>query len=202
LLSENQKPRYPWTNRALRPSDIAERTSGRFHSTPGEEGRATGIEAAIREAAGALPADRVPRLVLLSDGVETEGSAARVAQLAASLGIPVDTVALDGRTAPRFRIDSAGFPAAAFTGERFPIDLTISSTRKGEVTAEIAAEGKPLGKSPLALEEGVNHVRVHASLNVPGAVDLSGTLASPQLGETRFADCKARFPRLVNSHKG
>jgi hypothetical protein len=90
--------------RTVRAEEPAEIASGRLHSTAGEAGRATGIEAAIRQAAATLPSGLVPRLVLMSDGMETEGSAARAAQLAASLNIPVDTILLPGRPAPRFRI--------------------------------------------------------------------------------------------------
>ena len=184
--------------RALRPLDAAERATGRFHLTAGAEGRATGIEAAIREAAGALPADRVPRLVLLSDGLETDGSAARGAQLAASLGIPVDTVAVDGRAAPRFRIDSAGFPAAAFTGERFPIDLQVSTPEPAQARLDLTADGRAIGSSPVSLQAGENHVRAYASLSMPGAFELAGTLRAGALGEARFAQSiSLRSPRLL-----
>ena len=185
--------------RSSREPDSSERGKGwTLKYTAGEAGRGTDLEAAVRDAISALPAGMVTRVVLISDGKENLGSIARAGWQARQLGVPIDTIAVAGRAKPELRLESVNMPAQAFTGERFPIDLTISSTRKGEVTAEISAEGKPLGKSPLALEEGVNHVRVHASLNVPGAVDLSGTLASPQLGETRFAgSITLRRPKLL-----
>jgi uncharacterized membrane protein len=184
--------------RALRPVDAAERAGGQFHSTTGEDGRATNIEAAIREAAGALPAGRAPRLVLLSDGVETAGSAARGAQLAASLGIPVDTVALAGRTAPRFRIDSVGFPATAFTGERFPIDLQVSTPEPAQARLDLTADGRAIGSSPVSLRAGENRVRAYAALSTPGAFELAGALRAGALGEARFAQAiSLRSPRLL-----
>lgn len=193
----NDLREFPFA-RTVRAEDSVERASGRFHLTPAEAGRATGIEAAIRQAAASLPSGRVPRLVLVSDGVETEGSAARAAQLAASLDIPVDTVLLPGRPAPRFHIDAAGFPATAFTGERFPIDLTVSAPEPSSAILDLTAEGRPIGSSTVALQAGENHIRAYASLNEQGAFELTGSLRAGSLGEARFAQAISfRSPRLL-----
>jgi Mg-chelatase subunit ChlD len=183
------------TVRAIEPTESA---SGRFHSTAAEAGRATDLEAAIRQAAASLPSGRVPRLVLMSDGVETEGSAARAAQLAASLNIPVDTVLLPGRPASRFRIDSADFPATAFTGERFPIDLTVNSPEPSPATLDLTAEGRPIGSTTVSLPAGENHIRAYASLNEAGSFEMTGSLRAGALGEARFAQAISfRAPRLL-----
>jgi len=193
----NELRDFPFA-RAVRPVEAAERAGGRFYTTAGEPGRATAIEAAIRQAAAALPAGLVPRLVLLSDGMETEGSAARGAQLAASLGIPVDTLILEGRSAPRFRIDSAGFPAAAFTGERFPIDLQVSTPEPAPATLDLTADGRAIGSSAVSLRAGQSHVRAYASLSSAGAFELTGALRAGSLGEARFAQAvSVRSPRLL-----
>jgi Mg-chelatase subunit ChlD len=184
--------------RTVRAADAAERAAGRFHLTPAEAGRATGIEAAIRQAAASLPSGRVPRLVLMSDGMETEGSAARAAQLAASLNIPVDTVLLPGRPEPRFRIESAGFPAAAFTGERFPIDLTVNAPEPSSAQLDLTADGRLIGSSTVQLQAGENHIRAFASLNEAGSFEMTGSLRAGALGEARFAQAISfRAPRLL-----
>jgi len=51
----------------------------RVKQTSGEEGRATDLEAAVREAVASLPAGLVPRVALISDGKENKGSIARAA---------------------------------------------------------------------------------------------------------------------------
>jgi Ca-activated chloride channel homolog len=166
--------------------------------TAGEPGRGTDIEAGLREAVAALPAGRVPRLVLISDGRENLGSAARAAWQARQLGIPIDTIPLAGRPRPDLRLESVTFPAQAFTGERFPIDLTVRSPRPARATVEITAEGKALGASPVQLEAGQNQFRVHASLSTVGAVELSGALKATGMGEARFAQAlTVRRPRVL-----
>jgi Mg-chelatase subunit ChlD len=74
--------------------------------TPGPAGRGTDIETAVREGIATLPAGRVPRLVILSDGLENPESAEHAARQAQQLGIPIDTIPLVGRQQPDLRLDT------------------------------------------------------------------------------------------------
>lgn len=157
-----------------------------LRQTAGEAGRATDLEAAIREAAAALPAGLVPRIALLSDGRQNEGSVARAAWQARQLGIPIDTYALKGRPQPVLRLESVSLPAIAFTGERFPIDLVVSTPRAGLAEVELTAEGRTLGKTQVQLGAGETPLRMHASLNTPGALDLSIAIRAQSAGEVHI----------------
>ena len=154
--------------------------------TAGESGRATDLEAAIGEAVTSLPSGLVPRLVLISDGNENAGTITRAAWQAQRLGIPIDTFSLDGRPQPNLRLESVSLPTLAFTGEQFPVDLNVSSPRAVAGTVEISAEGKLLGSNRVALEQGSNRIRVHASLTAAGALNLSGVIRAENLGEIQF----------------
>ena len=170
----------------------------KLRHTAGEAGRGTDLESAIREALAASPAGMVPRLVLISDGNENKGSSARAAWLASSGGVPIDTVALTGRPRPSLRLESVTLPPEAFTGDRFPVELSVISPRKGTGTVEISAEGRLLGSSPVSFSEGLNQVTVHASINEAGAYDLSGIIRSAELGEARFAQAVTlRRPKVL-----
>ncbi len=166
--------------------------------TSGEAGRATDLEAAVREGIASLPAGLVPRLVLISDGKENHGSVTRAAWQARQLGIPIDTFALPGRPKPKLALDSTTVPSIAFTGEKFPIDVTLRSPQATPASIEITAEGKVLGASDVRLSEGENHIRVHAALGVPGAFDITGRISAPGLGEVRFSQAiSLRRPRVL-----
>jgi Ca-activated chloride channel family protein len=154
--------------------------------TAGEAGRATDLEAAIREAVTSLPSGLVPRLVLISDGKENAGTITRATWQAQHLGIPIDTIALEGRSKPSLRLESVSLPTLAFTGEQFPVDLDILSPEAVSCTVQISAEGKVLGSNRVALEKGSNQIRVHASLNSAGALNLSGVIRADNLGEIQF----------------
>jgi Ca-activated chloride channel family protein len=176
----------------------AEQRTWRFENTSGEAGRATDLEGAIRAAITSLPSGLVPRLVLVSDGNENAGSVTRAAWQAQRLGIPIDTIALNGRPQPSLRLESVSFPAVAFTGERFPVDLNVSSPESVHGTVDISAEGKMLGSNRVALEKGSNRIRVHASLATAGALNLSGVISAGRLGEVRFDQAvNLRRPRVL-----
>lgn len=190
---------YPFA-RSLRTLDAQEIVPGslRLRATAGEAGRTTDLEEAIREGAASLPSGLVPRLVLISDGRETRGSAARAAHQARLLGIPVDAYVLPGRPQPKLRLVSVRVPGVAFTGEKFPIEMVVEAPSSAKGTVELRAEGKLLGESPVAISEGENVLRVSASIGTAGAIPVAGLLRAEGLGEARFEQAvQLKKPRLL-----
>ena len=173
--------------RSTRATESAEeQTPWKLQPTSGEAGRATDLESGVREAVASLPAGMVPRVALISDGKENKGSIARAAWQAQQQGIPIDTFALGGRPQPALRLESVSLPSMAFTGEQFPIDVVVSTPRAGMGEVEMSAEGRIVGKTQVSLAAGSNPLRLHATLNTPGALDLSITIRSSDQGEVHF----------------
>ncbi|HTB14956.1 MAG TPA: VWA domain-containing protein [Bryobacteraceae bacterium] len=171
---------------------------GNLRLTAGEAGRATDLEAAVREAVASLPAGMVPRVALISDGKENKGSIARAAWQAQQLGIAIDTFALKGRPKPALRLETISLPSLAFTGEQFPIDLVVSAPKAETAEVEMAAEGHALGKTTVSLQAGENPVRLHAALNTPGALDLSIAIRSGGESEVRYDQAvMLRRPKIL-----
>jgi Ca-activated chloride channel family protein len=165
--------------------------------TTGADGRGTNLEAPIRQALASLPAGMLHRIVMITDGNENSGAVTRAAWQAGQLGVSIDAIALAGRPQPQLKTEAVGIPGAVFTGERFPVDLTIYSPRATPATVELSAEGKQIGSHQIALAAGENRVRIRTSLNAAGALDLSGKIESPGLGESRFENAVAvRRPRV------
>ena len=178
------------------PDEIS--SNGKLRHTSGEAGEATDLEAALREALTIMPAGLVPRIALISEGKENRGSVARAATLLQRSGVPVDTFALAGRLKPGLEIETVTLPAAAFTGERFAIDLVVRSPRRASGVIEVAAEGKRIGANPVALEAGENRLRIHASISEPGAIAITGLIRLEGLNETRFSQALTlRRPKLL-----
>jgi uncharacterized membrane protein len=170
----------------------------RLQTASGDAGHATDLEAAIREASASLPPGMLPRLALISDGHENKGSIARAAWQAKQFGIPIDTFAMAGRPKPALRLESVSLPVNAFTGEPFPIDLMVSAPKGGPAEVELSAEGHSLGKSSVSLSAGVNQIRMHTSVNAPGALDLSIAVRAPGAGEMRVDQAMTlRRPKLL-----
>ena len=168
----------------------------RHTAAPG--GHATNLEAAIRDGAASLPAGMVPRLVLMSDGNENMGSAARAIWQAQQLGVPVDTVALAGRPKPNLVLESVALPGEVFSGERFPIEITVEAPRSAAASVEMTAEGKTIGASQVQLVSGANHLHLEASVNSVGAIAMAGKISAGDLGDASFEDAVTlRQPRVL-----
>ncbi|HKE22881.1 MAG TPA: VWA domain-containing protein [Bryobacteraceae bacterium] len=174
------------------------KSNWQLRHTAGTAGHATDLEAAIRDGAAALPAGMVPRLLLVSDGNETMGSVARAIWQAQQLRIPVDTVPLNGHPKPGLLLDSIAIPGQVFSGERFPVEVTLEAPRAATATVEMTAENKRIGGSQVNLAPGVNHLRLQASVNASGAIALAGKISAPGLGDARFEDAiTLRSPRVL-----
>jgi Ca-activated chloride channel family protein len=176
----------PFARSVRNPSPEEQKNGWQLKNTAGDTGSATDLEAAVSEAIASLPSGMVPRIVLISDGKENSGSITRAAWQAERLRIPIDTIPLEGRPEPTLHLESVSVPTVGFTGEKFPIDLTISSPGAVQASVAISAEGKLLGSSGVALEKGSNQIRVHASLTTGGALNLSGVIRAGNLGTIQF----------------
>ena len=170
--------------RALKPEEI--RNGWRLERTAREEGQGTDLEAALREGISAIPAGRIPKLVLISDGKENEGSSARAIAQLQRLGVPVDAFSLEGREQTGLRVLSISMPRAAYSGEEVPIDLSVQSMAAGQGRVSLSVDGKPLGDNPVMLAEGVTPVHVHARINTSGVTSIAGRITQPGGGSTEF----------------
>jgi hypothetical protein len=183
--------------RAASPDEHA-KDGWQLRHTASAPGHGTNLEAAIRDGVAAIPAGMVPRLVLASDGNENLGSVARAIWQAQQLGIPIDTVPLAGHAKPGLLLESVGFPGQVFSGEHFPVEVTLESPRSTTAHVELTAEGKVIGSSSVPLEAGTNHLRLQATVNAVGAIALAGKISAGDLGEARFEDAVTlRHPRVL-----
>lgn len=119
------------------------------------EGRdATSIEGALRLAGAMIPPDAVGRIVLFSDGVETEGSGLSAARaLAAREGarasglrraVPIDVVPLNYDVSREVVVESVDSPPTAQSGATVAVRVVLSATERAEGTLELLREGRPV----------------------------------------------------------
>lgn len=157
-------------------------------SLPGAEAlrglsRGTNLEAAVRYGLASLPARAVPRIVLISDGLENQGSLLRAAWQARTLGVPIEVFPLAGRAAPELTIRSLGFPPRVWTGERFPLQLEVDTPTALRSRIEITVDGQRIGLNEVDLQAGANEL--HLSLNVAseGVSELRATVSAVGQGQ-------------------
>ena len=165
-----------------------EEMSGGLHlmNTSDDAGNGTDFEAALIDSMSLVPAGHIPRVVLMSDGKENEGSTPRAIAELERLRIPVDTIPLAGRAESSLRLTSISLPREAYSGEQIPIDLVIQSPHAAQASVAISAGDKNLGGNPIALESGTNDLHMHARVRSTGATSISGRISAENLGDLRF----------------
>ncbi len=128
----------------------------------------TDLENAIRRALSELPTDASPRIVLLSDGVETRGDAMAGASSALASAVPVDTVVLEQRPGSSVRIAQVRGPGRV--DEHEPIDLRIvtGSTRPANVELRVKRDGEPYRVERTRIGAGEDIVRLRDVADAPG----------------------------------
>jgi Mg-chelatase subunit ChlD len=141
-----------------------------IHSLPADGFRDdTDIAAALRLALAALPNDARRRVVLVSDGNENLGDAAREAAAAGAAGAPVDVVPIDYRDDREALLDRLQAPTQARIGEPVEVIVTAVSTRGGPAALRLQCDGRPVSpRRAVHLRPGRNPFAFPVTLAQPG----------------------------------
>lgn len=121
------------------------------------DGSASDLAAAVRLATASFPDGKARRIVILSDGNETSGDAAEAASVAATDGIPIDTVVLGDR--PRTgetAIVHTELPSEVAIDQPFSIKVTIEATARQAAQLDLDRDGVTIKKVPVTLAPGRN----------------------------------------------
>jgi uncharacterized membrane protein len=112
---------------------------------------ATDIGAGIRRALADLPAEHAGRIVLVSDGVETDGDALGAAQIAAGRGVAIDVLPIERAPTPEVAVDRVQLPRTADPGQPVELRIVTRATHDAEVRVHVRRDGVPIA-------EGTTHV--------------------------------------------
>ncbi len=121
----------------------------------------TDIQSALEVAAAAIPAHYVPRIVLLSDGNQTEGDALKAA-LAGR--VPVDTVPLATRADPEIQVSEVRVPAQVAQGEPFYVEVVVDTNHDDQVQVEVYRGPHRILSETKKLKKGENRFRFRQSI--------------------------------------
>src|ERR671923_2692878 len=132
-------------------------------------GRATDIAHAIEVALAQFPAAGKKRLVLLTDGNETQGNAQEAALVAQSLGVEVWSVPLGSRQRPMdVQLDRVIAPSRVNNGESLAIRVVVSSQQATPAHLLLFRDQTLIGERELELRPGKNAFAFSDSVDDPG----------------------------------
>lgn len=93
---------------------------------------ATNLESALKLAQASFPEDSAKRIVLVTDGIETMGEAAVVAQAMAEAGIGFDVVPVALEASSEILVEKVDLPSNIRQGQPFETRIVINRFQEGE----------------------------------------------------------------------
>lgn len=163
--------REPDTNEWMVPDVAALRPQASATGEP--PGTATNIQAAMQLAYGLLPSGKLKRVVLYSDGLETEGDVLAEAARAAEFGVKVFVKPYTEPPPAEVAALSLTAPERVELGQTFKVSTTLYSTRSGKAKV-LLYQGDSLnglgGTKDVNLEPGENTVSFDSVVRVGGEV--------------------------------
>lgn len=169
----------------------AELRDGRFALDRHPSGGAgTNVQAAIQLAYGLFPPGYLPRLVILSDGNETEGDLLAESYRAGELGVRVSWQAFPADAAREIRVAGLRLPDDLKVGAPYEITADIWSTHPETVTVTLTQDEFPNGLEPsktVELHEGVNKVAFKSQAKRAGFTTYRLAVVAPK-GDTERAN--------------
>ena len=138
---------------------------------------ATNLSAAVRTAISLLPTDTANRILLVSDGNETEASVLEAIELATANDIPVDVLPIEYEYEREVVFEGLKAPSRARLGQSIDLRAFIQSSTATEGTLRLRRNGRNVDLDPdgpgegitITLEPGVNTVSIPATLDQGGA---------------------------------
>lgn len=114
----------------------------------------TDVEAGLRLATAALPADRSRRIVLLSDGEETRGDAVSQVLLSAGEDLEISVVPLTSRSGPEVLLEDLLAPARVDEDASYEVKVVARSELPATGKLRLYRNDDYLGEMPVTLDGG------------------------------------------------
>jgi uncharacterized membrane protein len=155
----------------------------------GDHGAGSNLEAALQLAYGLLPPGYLRRVVVVSDGLETDGDLLAEANRARDHGVRVHAVPYRRPAPAELAVRGLAVPERVKVGETFELRADLWASRPVKATVRLF-QGETLngldGVRQLDLAAGPNEIAFKSVVRVPGEVTYALKL-EPQ-GEDRFAE--------------
>ena len=148
-----------------------------FNSRISKDG--TNIEKGLALAAAMLPEANQGRIVLVSDGNETEGNAAGMLDELKSRGIAVDVLPVQFNYDKEVWLERLDLPRIVKEGETYDAAVILSSLQKGSGKLTLRENGKVIFEKQVDYEPGKNRFAMPLYLRQPGYYEYQASIDVP-----------------------
>lgn len=144
---------------------------------------ATDVEQALSLAAAMLPEDTLGRIVLISDGAQTEGSLTRVINELKSRGVAVDVLPIQYQYDEEVWLERLELPRQVKLGETYEASVVLSSLKAGQGRLVLRENGGTIFEQSVDYEAGKNRFVIPLKVREPGYYEYAATIEPPQRGD-------------------
>ncbi|KAA3645637.1 MAG: VWA domain-containing protein [Chloroflexi bacterium] len=138
----------------------------------------TNIGEAVQLALALYPSDAARRLVILSDGGNTQGDAVSAAELAAASGVEILYVPFENQVGDEALVTDVSTPASLNEGEQFDLTFTVEASQATQATVRVLAGTEVVHEALYDLDRGEQSFSIPLTAGEPGFVNYSVQLIS------------------------
>ena len=154
-----------------------------------DAGDTTNIAQAIETAWGIFPANTNKRIVLITDGVETQGDALHTALRGKSFGVQIDTLPIYPSDEPEVMIQRLEMPAHVKQGAPFNVEVLVHSNHEDVAEIRLFRNKFEVAKQEARLETGENRVIFTETVMESGTLTYDAICRTTQ--DTRYDNNRA-----------
>jgi uncharacterized membrane protein len=137
-------------------------------TAPDRAAQATDLASGLQLAGQLLPATGLRRVVLLTDGWQTQGNAGAAAATLIARGIDLAVVPLPALGNPEMIVEGVAAPGYVRVGDSVASEVSIYSTSVATATLQVSVDGQPVSTVPVDLAVGENTVPLDQKAAAPG----------------------------------
>ena len=131
-------------------------------------------------AAAMLPEGNQGRIVLVSDGNETEGAAAGMLDELKSRGVAVDVLPVGFDFAKEVWIERLDLPRVVKAGETYEASVLLNALTAGQGNLRLQENGKTIFEKPVEYAPGKNRYTLPLYMREPGYYEYVATIEPPK----------------------
>ena len=146
---------------------------------------ATDLAAGLDLAGWTITAGQRGRVLLVTDGWETQGDAVRAARDLARRGVPVDTLTLVPPSDMDAAVDELDLPARVPIGVPFEVRAALRSTRPAQAAAALTQDGVAVARRDIAVDPAGAVVRFSVTPTSAGPHRYAVQVTVPEDAEPR-----------------
>ncbi|GAB7054266.1 MULTISPECIES: VWA domain-containing protein [unclassified Paenibacillus] len=119
-------------------------------------------------AAGLMPEDAAPRIVLITDGQENVGDLLRQGQLLNNKGVAVDVLPIPAPARKDVAIENVKLPENLYQAEKYALEIQLSSTFAATGELRVYEDNRELTRQTVSVERGDNRFALQGLAKEPG----------------------------------